>query len=222
MNRESLRPAAADLLLSFSSSPSHAGRARCRRRPRRPVAGAQIAPSELAGAKRVDRLHAPRWCNWCTGEKRSEMRRSIITMSREQSRHLVKVPAGRQISEWRIRHSGLSDPYPSRRSARRSARSPALCRDRSQWCGVAQLVERRIVNPLVGGSNPPATANLFHLPARQRILLVISRYQVAHRFRAGNRSRRSSRLPQAHGPDRWPDWRRAADFLRPVTVASRP
>ena len=28
------------------------------------------------------------------------------------------------------------------------------------YCGVAQLVERRIVNPVVGGSSPPATAKL--------------------------------------------------------------
>src|SRR5258707_10701676 len=27
------------------------------------------------------------------------------------------------------------------------------------YCGVAQLVERRIVNPVVGGSSPPATAS---------------------------------------------------------------
>ncbi len=29
---------------------------------------------------------------------------------------------------------------------------------RPEYCGVAQLVERRIVNPVVGGSSPPATA----------------------------------------------------------------
>jgi hypothetical protein len=28
----------------------------------------------------------------------------------------------------------------------------------AEYCGVAQLVERRIVNPVVGGSSPPATA----------------------------------------------------------------
>ena len=31
---------------------------------------------------------------------------------------------------------------------------------RAEFCGVAQLVERRIVNPVVGGSSPPATAKL--------------------------------------------------------------
>src|SRR5207302_5416474 len=31
---------------------------------------------------------------------------------------------------------------------------------RVEHCGVAQLVERRIVNPVVGGSSPPATAKL--------------------------------------------------------------
>src|SRR3954468_10122890 len=32
------------------------------------------------------------------------------------------------------------------------------------YCGVAQLVERRIVNPVVGGSSPPATASSEQLP----------------------------------------------------------
>src|SRR5258706_14767809 len=30
---------------------------------------------------------------------------------------------------------------------------------RAVWCGVAQLVERRIVNPVVAGSSPAATAS---------------------------------------------------------------
>ncbi len=45
-----------------------------------------------------------------------------------------------------------------------------------QFCGVAQLVERRIVNPVVGGSNPPATA-----------ITAISSPEAQHCFRdAGN------------------------------------
>ncbi len=39
-------------------------------------------------------------------------------------------------------------------------------RPSQQCCGVAQLVERRIVNPVVGGSSPPATANFFKNLAR--------------------------------------------------------
>lgn len=92
-------------------------------------------------------------------------------------------------------------------------------------CGVAQLVERRIVNPLVGGSSPPATANFlswrFDAADSSRDAATLSRWPVEARDAAGrglvsNNTRGSTR----HDLDAIRD-RRSATTSPPRTRRAR-